>query len=209
MHHDSAVRVRESLVQFRPWLGVRCHPVDPGGRIAPSRVSAASGKAPAPAAEDSRKNERVNTTSAPVYADRSTGQSFETARVMVDEYLRRFGERSRATIRPLDGAGHTELQRGSARVGVTVLEEHGVLLVVSKIMPVPERDREGFFRRLLELSMLRTSDAAFALEGDHVFVRALRRLSGLDYEELEDLVDTVATVADQYDDALRQELEAR
>jgi hypothetical protein len=124
---------------------------------------------------------------------------------MVDDYLRRFAERSRAPIAPLDDHGHTDIRRGSATLGVSVVEDHGVLLLVSKIMATPSKGREAFFQRLLELSFLRTSDAAFALDGNDVFVRALRRLSGLDYEEFEDLVDTVASVADQYDDALRQE----
>lgn len=147
----------------------------------------------------------MNTSAVPVYADRVTGQSFESAREMVDEYLRRFGERSRAALETLDEQGHTSIRRGSATLGVSVVEDHGVLLLVSKIMPIPTKSRESFFQRLLELSFLRTSDAAFAIDGDEVFVRALRRLSGLDYEEFEDLVDTVATVADQYDDALRKE----
>ncbi len=147
----------------------------------------------------------MNTSAVPVYADRVTGQSFESARAMVDHYLQRFAERSHAAISALDEQGHTTIRRGSASLGVSVVEDHGVLLLVAKIMAVPSRDREAFFRRLLELSFLRTSDAAFALDGDEVFVRALRRLSGLDYEEFEDLVDTVATVADQYDDTLRQE----
>ena len=124
---------------------------------------------------------------------------------MVDEYLRRFGERSKGQLTPLDEHGHTEIRRGSALLGVTVVEGHGVLLLVSKIMQIPPRGREAFYERLLQLSFLRTSDAAFALDDDGVYVRALRRLSGLDYEEFEDLVDTVATVADRYDDALRQE----
>ena len=52
-----------------------------------------------------------------------------------------------------------------------------------------------------------TADAAFAIDAakDEVFVRALRRLSGLDYEEFEDLLDTVGRVADEWDDALKRE----
>lgn len=124
---------------------------------------------------------------------------------MVDDYLRRFAQRSHAPIEPLDEHGHTDIRRGSATLGVSVVEDHGVLLLVSKIMAAPKNNREVCFQRLLELSFLRTSDAAFALDGDDVCVRALRRLSGLDYEEFEDLVDTVATVADEYDDTLREE----
>lgn len=124
---------------------------------------------------------------------------------MVDAYLVRFSERAHCPIDALDEGGYTSLHRGSATVGVTVVEDHGVLLLVAKIMPVPDVASATLFRHLLELSFLRTSDAAFAIDGNDIYVRALRRLSGLDYEEFEDLVDTVASVADQYDDALRKE----
>jgi hypothetical protein len=74
-------------------------------------------------------------------------------------------------------------------------------------MTVPITGRESFYRRLLELSFLTSSDAAFAVDAqrDEVVVRALRRLSGLDYEEFEDLLDTVGKVADDWDDALKGE----
>jgi hypothetical protein len=124
---------------------------------------------------------------------------------MVDAYLGRFAERAGTRVAPLDDDGHTTIVRGSARLGVQVLEERGVLLLVAKIMPLPPARREELLLHLLELSFLRTSDAAFAVDGHDVYVRALRRLSGLDYEELEDLADTVASVADRYDDLLRKE----
>jgi hypothetical protein len=74
-------------------------------------------------------------------------------------------------------------------------------------MKVPLTGREAFYRRVLELSFLTTSDAAFAIdaEKDELYVRALRRLSGLDYEEFEDLLDTVGKVADEWDDVLQAE----
>lgn len=92
-------------------------------------------------------------------------------------------------------------------MGVNVLEDHGVLLLVAPIMPVPLTGHETLYRRLLELSFLTTSDAAFAIDAqrNEVVVRALRRLSGLDYEEFEDLLDTVGKVTDDWDDRLRAE----
>jgi hypothetical protein len=74
-------------------------------------------------------------------------------------------------------------------------------------MPVPIIGRETFYRRLLELSFLATSDAAFSIDAqkDEVYVRALRRLSGLDYEEFEDLLDTVGKVADEWDEPLKRD----
>jgi len=90
---------------------------------------------------------------------------------------------------------------------VNVLDDHGVLLLLAPVMPVPKEGRETLYRRLLELSFLTTADAAFAIDAakEEVFVRVLRRLSGLDYEEFEDLLDTVGRVADEWDDVLKRE----
>ena len=61
--------------------------------------------------------------------------------------------------------------------------------------------------RLGSRSFVATQDAAFAIDGprDKVVLRALRRLSALDYEEVEDLLATVGQVADHFDDRLISE----
>jgi hypothetical protein len=145
--------------------------------------------------------------SAPVYADRATGQTFGDARAMVNAYLARFASRAAMAVGSLDDSGYVKVRSGSAMVGLSVMEDVGVLILLAPIMPVPKTNRETLYRRLLEKSFLTTSDAAFAIdaEKEEVVVRALRRLSGLDYEEFEDLLNTVGTVADAWDDALRAE----
>ena len=159
-----------------------------------------------PLLEESHVSEPQGTTQ-PIYADRASGQTFPNARAMIDAYLTRFGERSGHKLESLDSGGYTLVRKGSANVGINVLEDHGVLLFVAPVMPVPQTGRETFFRRLLELSFLTSSDAAFAIDShrDEVVVRSLRRLSGLDYEEFEDLLETVGKVADDWDDVLRAE----
>ncbi len=143
----------------------------------------------------------------PTYTDRATGETFTDARQMVNAYLRRFAERAGTTLAPLDESGYTQIRKGSASVGVNVLDDHGVLLFLAPLMRVPLTGRETFYRRLLELSFLATSDAAFSIDAqkDEVYVRALRRLSGLDYEEFEDLLDTVGKVADEWDGPLKKD----
>lgn len=123
---------------------------------------------------------------------------------MVDDYIVRFGESVAVKIDPLDGDGFTDVKRGSATIGINVLVEHGVLLFLSRIMKVPTEGRERFYRRLLELNFLVTGDASFAIdEGeDTVYLRILRRIEGLDYEEFEDLLETIGRVADEWDDRL-------
>ncbi|APR77384.1 Hypothetical protein A7982_02731 [Minicystis rosea] len=149
--------------------------------------------------------------SLPIYQDRNSGETFPDAAHMVNAYLQRFSER--ATLRDtngerhvpvLDDTGFAQVQRGSATIGINVLEDQGVLMVFSPIMPVPVTGREAFYRRLLELSFVTTADAAFAINTarDEVVVRSLRRLSALDYEEFEDILATVGEVADHWDDEL-------
>jgi len=126
---------------------------------------------------------------------------------MVNAYLVRFAERAAITLDPLDASGYTQVRKGSATVGINVLDDHGVLLLLAPVMKVPLTGRETLYRRLLELSFIATSDAAFSIDGqkDEIYVRALRRLSGLDYEEFEDLVETVGKVTDEWDDTLKKE----
>ncbi|HUH03131.1 MAG TPA: YbjN domain-containing protein [Kofleriaceae bacterium] len=131
-------------------------------------------------------------------------------RARIDQFLARFGAERDLDLAPLDDDGVARIQRGSAQVSIHVVAEQGVLLLLSRVMPVPEDRREELYRRLLELSFVATGDAAFAInkQTNEIYLRCLRRLEGLDYEEFEDLVHTVATVADDWDDALRRDFSA-
>lgn len=142
----------------------------------------------------------------PIYQDRHTSRVYRDAVEMVNDYLQRFGKSVGVELDPLDQDGYTDVRRGSATVGINVLNEHGILLFLSRIMVVPREGKEALYRRLLELNFLVTSDASFAIDKDKdaVYLRALRRLSGLDYEEFEDLLHTMASVADEWDDRLAQ-----
>ena len=145
-----------------------------------------------------------------IYFDRDTGKGHFTARSLIDAYIVRFSNRvSAATgneikFNPLDEDGYSYVVRGSATVGINVLETHGILLLLAKIMPVPEERQTEFFRTLLELNYSTTSNGAFALdrETNVIYLRASRSVVGLDYEEFEEMLHTVATVADEWDDKL-------
>lgn len=129
---------------------------------------------------------------------------------MIDTYLGRYAARAKdmdARISTaLDESGYAEVQRGPLVIGINVLADRGVLMVFSPLMDVPTHDRESFYRHLLELSFIATSDAAFAINTprNEVVLRCLRRLSALDYEEFEDIVTTVGDVASQWHDLLRR-----
>jgi hypothetical protein len=127
---------------------------------------------------------------------------------MINAYLARYAKRADAlgakTTPHLDESEYAEVQRGEVLIGINVLADRGVLMVFAPIMPVPVTGREAFYRHLLELSFITTSDAAFAINAprDEVVLRCLRRLSALDYEEFEDILMTVGHVASQWHDLL-------
>ncbi len=147
------------------------------------------------------------------YIDRETGQEHPTAVALINEFIKRFSQKvSEATgesvmFDPLDDDRYTSVNRGSATIGINVIEEQGVLLFLSRIMKVPQERQTEFYRYLLELNFLATSDGAFAIEKetDTVCLRALRSVNGLEYAEFEDILHTVATVADEWDDKLIEE----
>ncbi|MBX3162243.1 MAG: CesT family type III secretion system chaperone [Deltaproteobacteria bacterium] len=125
----------------------------------------------------------------------------------VAAFLERFAQERNLTLPPLSAEGVGSIQRGSAVVTIHVLADRGVLLLLAKVVTAPALDGPKG-RRLLELSFVETGDAAFALHpqtGD-LYLRALRGLEGLDYEEFEDLVHSVARTADHWDDKLKAEL---
>ena len=147
-----------------------------------------------------------------IYFDRDTGKGHTSAADLIDAYIARFSSRVSAAagkdikFNPLDSDGYSHVVRGSATVGINVLEERGVLLLLSKIMPVPKEEerRTEFYKVLLELNYSAASNGAFALdsETDTVYLRASRSIAGLDYEEFEEMLHSVATVADEWDDKL-------
>lgn len=145
-----------------------------------------------------------------IYFDRDTGKGHTTAGKLIDAYIARFSSRVSAAagkeikFSPLDSDGYSFVVRGSATVGINVLEDRGVLLLLSKIMSVPADRRTEFYKTLLELNYSATSNGAFALdkETETVYLRASRSIAGLDYEEFEDMLHSVATVADEWDDKL-------
>src|SRR5580692_10375270 len=124
-------------------------------------------------------------------------------RARVADYLARFARDRDLTLPPLAADGTGSIQRGSAVVTIHVLDDKGVLLLLAKVADKPAIDA-AYAKRVLEASFVETGDSAFALHpqtGD-LYLRILRGLAGLDYEEFEDLVHSIATTADAWDDRL-------
>ncbi|MGD8861654.1 MAG: CesT family type III secretion system chaperone [Myxococcales bacterium] len=127
---------------------------------------------------------------------------------MVDEYLARFGEAVEAQFDALDRDGYTDLRYGQLVIGVNVVPSRGVLLLLVRMGELPATDCSELLHTLLELNFLATGECAFAIDEakEAVYLRAMRRLEGLDYAEFEGLLQTVATVAEDMSSRLRAAL---
>ncbi len=122
----------------------------------------------------------------------------------VGGYLERFAKERDLALPPLEG-GVARIQRGSAVVALHVMHEQGVILLLARVGAAPAAGDDARLRQLLTASFTATGDAAFALhpETGEIYLRILRAVDGLDYEEFEDLLHTIATVADEWDDRLK------
>ena len=132
---------------------------------------------------------------------------------VVSEYIHRFSQMIGVPIPPPDADGYTQVARGSATIGINILEQKGVLLFLAPVLDLKDvaADKQAaLFRRLLELNYLETEDGAFAIDqqSGKIYVRSLRGLDQLDFEEFVDILDTVARTADDWDDVLRAEFTA-
>ena len=132
---------------------------------------------------------------------------------VVSEYIHRLSQMIGVPIPPPDADGCTQVARGSATIGINILEQKGVLLFLAPVLDLKDvaADKQAaLFRRLLELNYLETEDGAFAIDqqSGKIYVRSLRGLDQLDFEEFVDILDTVARTADDWDDVLRAEFTA-
>lgn len=133
--------------------------------------------------------------------------SKDDPKARVSAFLERFARERNITLPPLSPEGTGSVQRGSAVVTIHVLADKNVLLLLSKVAVAPKLD-ETKARRLLTASFVETGDSAFALhpQTNDLYLRILRGLEGLDYEEFEDMVHSIAKTADHWDDKLAAEL---
>jgi Tir chaperone protein (CesT) family len=131
----------------------------------------------------------------------------DEATARIAGYLEQFARALNIVLPPLSADGVGSIQRGSAVVTIHVRADRGVLLLLAKVATAPALD-EAAARRLLTASFVETGDAAFALhpQTKDLYLRILRGLDGLDYNEFEELVHSIAVAADSWDDRLRVEL---
>ena len=116
----------------------------------------------------------------------------------VNEYIKRFGEAVGVELHPLDADGYTDVRHGSVVIGINAFVKKNVLLILARLGKAPGQHSIELYRRLLELNFLATRSCCFAIDEktQRIYLRTMRPLDALDYEEFVDLLETVAAVAE-------------
>lgn len=135
---------------------------------------------------------------------------FSRTKDTVEATLTKLGlDPKQSLVKSTDDQASYTLMRGSASVLVTVVhrvEQKAVFLRVASPVLVPgEANREGLYKRLLELNAGGLSNAAFGLLGDKVVAVSERPAENLDASEVEQIIRHLSAVADTYDDRLVKE----
>lgn len=135
---------------------------------------------------------------------------FSSTKSLVEATLAKLGlDAQKARVK--DEATQTSwtLMRGSASVLITVahkVEQKNVFLrIASPVITMPEGNREGLYKRLLELNAGGLANASFGVMGDRVVAVSERPAEGLDQSEVEQMIRHLSAVADTYDDRLVKE----
>jgi hypothetical protein len=129
---------------------------------------------------------------------------------MVNEYFKRRGlEMKSHGVPGCEGYGWW-ITEGSAKIFIFVQEDRigEVLRVNSPILHFPEKNREAFFLRLLEINRDLSGCCVSAFDGV-IMVSGQRPIIGLDQDELNSLIWSVSYVADTLDDQLSEEFGAQ
>ena len=128
---------------------------------------------------------------------------------MINEYYKRRGLESKNHGVPgCEGYGWW-ITEGSAKIYIFVQDDRigTVIRVHSPILNFPEKNREAFFLRLLEINRDLSGCSVSAFDGV-IMVGGQRPIVGLDQEELNSLIWSVSYAADMLDDQLNEEFGA-
>ena len=107
--------------------------------------------------------------------------------------------------------GHLwKFQYGSVEVFVQLTGEsdEDLLTVWSSVLNLPAKDEPGLMRKLLGMNWSETLETSFAIVNNQVVVLSQRTVAELSPGEISRAITLVATIADNNDQALKQEFGA-
>ena len=101
--------------------------------------------------------------------------------------------------------GQWNLKKGSANVWVDIWEtddgSYGYFQCVAPVVKVPEKNKKAFYEEILEINH-RLYGVGMTKYGEHIFIKTIRELEGLDENEMMAMLNRIGNYADDYDDLL-------
>ena len=112
-----------------------------------------------------------------------------------------------AMVSHTDETSLWKFQYGSVEVFVQLTGESDddLLTVWSSVLQLPATDEPGLMRRLLEMNWTGTFETCFSIHDGSVMVSAQRTVADMYPGEISRLVTLVANIADDNDEALKEE----
>ena len=100
-----------------------------------------------------------------------------------------------------------KFQYGSVEVFVQLTGESDddLLTVWSSLLSLPAKDEPGLMRRLLEMNWTGTFETCFSIKDNKVMISAQRTVADMYPGEISRLITLVANIADDNDEALKEE----
>lgn len=112
-----------------------------------------------------------------------------------------------AMVNHTDESSLWKFKYGSVEVFVQLTGESDddLLTVWSSVLQLPATDEPGLMRRLLEMNWTGTFETCFSIHDGRVMVSAQRTVADMYPGEISRLVTLVANIADDNDEALKEE----
>ena len=112
-----------------------------------------------------------------------------------------------AMVNHTDESSLWKFKYGSVEVFVQLTGEsdEDLLTVWSSVLQLPATDESGLMRRLLEMNWTGTFETCFSIHDGRVMVSAQRTVADLHPGEISRLITLVANIADDNDEALKEE----
>ncbi|MEO1672108.1 MAG: YbjN domain-containing protein [Cyanobacteria bacterium J06631_2] len=112
-----------------------------------------------------------------------------------------------AMVSHTDEASVWKFSYGSVEVFVQLTGEsdEDLLTVWSSLLSLPAQDEPGLMRRLLEMNWTGTFETCFSIYDNKVMISAQRTVADMYPGEISRLITLVANLADDNDDALKEE----
>lgn len=130
-----------------------------------------------------------------------------THQEVIETVISSLDQHNTAMVSHTDESYLWKFSYGSVEVFVQLTGESDddLLTVWSSVLQLPANDESGLMRRLLEMNWTGTFETCFSIKDNKVMVSSQRTVADMYPGEISRLVTLVANIADDNDEALKEE----